>query len=178
MVKKILYLDIDDVIKDTDNVWREALNCKNYNGCIYEKGLSESDRLVIREIMSDYSRIPFIDGALEGISLLKEHYEIVLCSSYLNDYEYEAKVVLAEILGLNLIGCGPEDKPYKSGVNMQGAIFVDDSISNLVHSKADVKVLFICEGTLHSVYNFNEGYNNAKVHNWGELIKFLVPKYI
>ena len=73
MVKKILYLDIDDVIKDTDNVWREALNCKNYNGCIYEKGLSESDRLVIREIMSDYSRIPFIDGALEGISLLKEH---------------------------------------------------------------------------------------------------------
>lgn len=170
MYKRVLYLDIDDVVKDTNRTWREALGYQDYSCCIYEKELSRDDKCIVMKVMSDYSKIPFVEGAECGISELSKKYSIVLCSNYYSAEEFREKKKLADSLGLGFIGCGPNDRKFKSGVNMSGAVFVDDSIRNLVHSNASLKILFICEDTVKSEYS----YDGLRVEDWESLIKLLM----
>lgn len=154
-----LYIDIDDTLVDTERYIRHLLKVNGLEykdkGSVYSlMGIPEYEE-IFREIMSDYSAIPYRVGALENLPLLKTEYDIILCSSSCSDYESVAKQEFAKSLDLPLILC-EGDQWDKSHIDMSGAIFIDNNPDILRVSNATVKLQMYSpytriEGTLDVV---------------------------
>lgn len=168
--KQKLYLDIDDTILDTENFLRDVLGGKwaIHDGLLYQQysNMSEEDFRKVEIIFSNYPNIPFITSAPVGLKILKEEFDLVLCSSYHMDGEKESKEIWAKMWGIPLILCKGLTKDC---VDMSNAVFVDDNTLNLDRSNASRKICFYKK---HHFYGLND---NELVFNWFELIKLLCP---
>lgn len=137
-MKAKLYLDIDDTLFDTENKLREVLGGRfKHEPDIYDSmsGLTDEEAMKVLNLLSDYSKIPMIEGAYEGLKYLKGKYEVTLCSEYMTPSESQAKNKLAKDFGLPIILCGYGSRyNRKIEVNMEGIILVDDYDFNIVNS--------------------------------------------
>ena len=143
MSKKKLFLDIDDTVLNTEKYIREVVGgtWADFDGLLYEEyeSMSAEEYARVLQVISDYSKIPFIEGAEEGIMLLKMDYDLVFCSSYFLDIERDAKKVWADKLGIPVILC----KGFtKCNVDMSGGYLIDDNTDNLDMVNADRKICF------------------------------------
>ena len=174
MNKQELFLDIDDVLFDTENHLRRKLGGEwsSYNGLLYEayKDMSFDELAIILGVFSNYKRIPFIKGARRGLEKLREKYNVILCSSFCFDVERKAKVEVAEILGLPLILCGGESW-YKDGIDMSSGIIVDDNTRIVNLSNASKKVHYYKYGNMVEVLDKSKG---VTVFDWSELLNMLL----
>lgn len=175
MSKKVIYLDIDDTLKDTELYLRRVLGIykkdfKKYgldeDGGVY--GLQNSKRYqpIFDKALSDYTKIPYVVGALDGLNILRTKYDVILCSSCHSNAEVVGKKLLAEELGMPILLC-TGDKWKKSSINMSGAILVDDSISQLEWSNAERKICMYKEG-----FWKENPYETA--FSWGDLLDMLM----
>ena len=167
-----LYLDVDDTLLDTEGYIKSVLGGKWLRedrliySCYSQMQPEEMSKVITA--FSDYTKIPFKSGAKEGLEALKKNFDVVLCSSYVHNCEYEAKKVLAEKLGLPIILCGGANWD-KSHINMSGSVFVDNNTRLLNLSNADKKVCFYQRGNM--VQEFTDG---AIVFDWFELMDELL----
>lgn len=165
---KTIYLDLDDVVFDTENHIRRLVDQKwSDNGrlmyCEYSN-FSASERRIVASMFADYSTIPLIDGAIDGINTLLTKYNIKFCTSVQSRLEAIAKEELAKEWGISIIICGA----VKSHLDMRGSIFVDNRGDHLDDSNADIKVLF------HKEYCSKSETADKVVYNWEELVDYLM----
>lgn len=149
--RKKLFCDLDDTYLDTEPYLRSV--CKA-NGlltlkgiCIYDMRYTPMYRDIIKEVIKDYSVIPTKVGAEECMKVLETEYDIIFVSSYLEEYEAEAKRSLAKGLGKPIILININDSTSeigdKSVVNMSGGVFIDDILAHLVKSNASKRILML-----------------------------------
>lgn len=170
MEKRRVYLDVDDVVVDTENHLRKVLGGKwlNYKGLVYGSysSMTEEEMHKVASVFGDYTKIPFIEGAIEGMEILRRGYDVILCSSYSREDEKVSKKVWAEQLGLPLILC----KGFTKGnINMSGAVMIDDNTKNLDRTNAEIKICF------YKKYNFFSEKSGVTVFNWNSLVTLLSP---
>lgn len=171
MGKRKLYLDIDDTVLDTENFIRMVLGGRwlDHKGLVYGeyRNMSSDELLKVYRVFNDYSSIPFIVGAEDGLRILATEYDIVFCSSYYTDVEKRSKEEWANSLGIPIILC----KGFtKSNINMDEAVLVDNDTRNLNDSNASKKVC------LYHKYSFDEFDGGDVVFNWFDLVDRLCPK--
>ena len=151
MSKQIIYLDLDDTVKDSEKYIRRYMKLNGFpsprSGSVY-KLIYTNWGEVVTDIFDNWDVIPFKPGALDGISLLSTEYEVVFCSGYHSEREYECKLNFASTMGKEIILCG-RDQWDKSHVDMRGGIFVDDRTDILYLSNADRKF------EMYNPYTFN-----------------------
>lgn len=164
-----LCLDIDDVLLDTECFMRACLSneLSAKGGILYEHiygaKISDEDADAVLSCMSDYSKIPFMPGAEDGLKILRCSYDVVLCSQYMTEVERAAKERFADSLYLPIIlVCD------KRLVDFKDTTMVDDSTRNLNNSNANRKVCFYKKG------NFCGTYNGELVFDWGLLLDTLI----
>lgn len=142
--KEVLYLDLDDTVKDTERYIRRVLQSNGiqlagYQGSIYY--LMNTDTLagsLVSECLKEWEVIPFKSCAYNAIKLLQTEYNIVFCSSYTFQREAEMKRVFAKAMGCDIILCGEEHR-FKDHVDMSQATFIDDRSDILLRSNAKAK---------------------------------------
>lgn len=170
-MKKRLYLDLDDVVYNTENYIRKVLGGEwlfydNLLYCEYDN-MSYHEINSVASIFTNYNSIPLIDGASEGIEKLKSRYSIIFCSTSQSVFERIAKERIAKLWGLPIIICGES----KSHIDMEGCIFVDNRGDHLDSSNAETKVLFYKE------YCSTSSLKDTKVvYKWEELVDYLINK--
>lgn len=169
MFKRRLYLDIDDTVVNTNKHIKNMLGSKwQKDGLIYCEydNMNAIEFAKVKGVFSDYSKIPFIEGAEEGLNILRNHYDLVFCSSYyLEGIEDKAKERWAKELGIPLILCKGMSK---GDIDMSGAIIVDDNPRNILRTNAGEKVLFYNE-------DFYESVGGVLVFSWFALVSHLCP---
>lgn len=137
-----IYVDLDDTVKDTQKYAR--LMWRSQKGTEYPEGRSIYNEILygdtdfMKGILVDYESIPFKEGALDGIRLLKySGYDVVLHSAYSYFGEAVAKRWLADKLDCDLVLRMNTDEDLP--VDMSGSLFVDDRSDVLIKSNADKK---------------------------------------
>lgn len=180
MSRERLYLDIDDTYKNTESYWRRVLKSQGVKvplqkSSIYSLLLLDGDNIyrdIFEEVTSDYSVIPERAGAKDGLKLLRTEYEVILFSSCYSLKQREAKLRLAESLGLDCIlvdtGVNYEDK---ANILMSEGILVDDRKKVLELANVNKKV------QLYNKYQFHdEGLAEGCtfVKDWFELTDLLM----
>lgn len=147
MSKQKLFLDIDDTLVDTESYLRLRLRyilgsdvVSKYDSIYNLMTDDEVAKEICRKELSDYRNIPFLPFAEECIGVLKNDYNIILCSNYTFEEERCAKLLLAERLGVSssLIRYAPN--MGKSSVDMSDGILVDNDTRVLASSNAKRKV--------------------------------------
>lgn len=174
MNKVDLYLDLDDTVFDTENFLRKKLGGSwlQYEGLLYEayEEMDFSELVKVLSVFKDYRKIPLVNGAKEGLNILKDYYNIIFCSSYHLDPEKKSKQMIADLMGFDLILCGGDDWD-KSHIDMSKGVFVDDNTRLLNKSNASKKVCF------YKRFNMVEEFKDGKiVFSWAELLEELCPE--
>lgn len=113
--------------------------------------LNENTYEILQELCNKYEVIIVTIGTFKNISLkslwIKEHLPFIKeCIFIVND------------------GCRMD----KSSINMQGAIFLDDTTDNLNSSNADIK---ICVG---DEYPWNNKWDGIRCYNWTDVKTLLI----
>lgn len=164
-MRKVIYLDIDDTLLDTEGyIRRNLIGGRPFTGSIYTLGTS---RLNGYFCPNNYKKIPFKEGALDVLKILSQDYEIILASCCRTVEESISKRNLARSLGKRVILCRGNDK---SNIDMNGAIFIDDRSDILASSNASYKI---------RMYNaYTEGYQLPLktcdlVHSWYGILDLL-----
>ena len=171
MMKK-LYVDLDDTFKDSEKFLRKILEANGLecpkNGSVYWRVDSSDYRPYFEMMFGNYRFIPNKEGAVENLKLLETEFEVIFCSSYINDFEAESKKKFADSLGKSIILCGGENFD-KSQVDMSDGILIDDKFEVLDASNALVKI------QMYNPYNF-EGIseNSTLVTNWYQIVDKLM----
>lgn len=163
-----LFLDLDDTVKDTEKYIRRILKEEFHdipdvksvyflNPSVVEdkyKKSAEAYWEVMREIFENYEVVPETPGATDCINILASEYDVIFCSSCCTDGEEKAKKKFADLYKRDIIIC--REDYTKSGVDMSGAIQVDDSIVSLSSTNAEQKIQilnpYLAKGLTYSQY--------------------------
>lgn len=171
---KIMYVDLDDTVKDTERYIRRVIesNCGSLlKGILSVYELMEYENMYIKEVLSHYDAIPYKDGAKNSLDLLSTEYEIEFCSCYTYAEEAESKLAYAKSMGKKIHLVSYSECPDKSCIDMSGGIIVDDKPYVLNASKADRKFELLNRYT----YNVNDERDaSIEVVNWYSLVDKLM----
>lgn len=166
MGKVKLFLDIDDVIFDTESYISSVLR---KSGIVTDSSylyLFDNDRGMLNDFLSDYSKIPMITGSYDGIKMLKTEYDVCLLSYITFVNEYYEKVKVAKKLGLELFACTGEDY-LKSSVDTSNGIRIDDRVDILNANNSKRSICF------YKKCHFDE-FGGEIVFDWYELLDRLL----
>ena len=186
MNKQKLFLDCDGTIIDSIQAYCQTYNelYKNHSGfqpAIWYKceqwDLKDQCNLVenVNTIFSNelfFKYCDFIDRNTQDVIFkLNEKYQVIVCSigTYSNIslksqwIKYNLPFIKDSVFLVNK-GC----KMTKAIVNMEGAIFIDDVLSNLESSNADYKIVFGDE------YKWNKTDKYKRCFNWSDIEKLLL----
>lgn len=109
-----------------------------------------------------------MDNFEEIIDRLKEKYEIKFCSmGYTPNLRRKETYVKERYPFAEFIGINFKEYPDKTHINMCDGVIIDDSISNLQNSNAQLKVLF------GEDYPWNKGWNGLRCYNWYDVERSL-----
>jgi 5'-nucleotidase len=177
--KKILLLDMDDVIVEQSETWVQRLyektgvlhnreEWKEWN--LHNVLAPETVELIFGEINKEpkfYYNLPAKKGAIEGIRELSQHYDIVFVSAS-EHYAYEDKYFWIEshlpfLPKPNLVLTHRKDL-------VMGDYLVDDGPHNLVNSPAKSKIIFDNPWNRHLT-------DYPRVTDWLQLVSMLTPRY-
>ena len=143
IAEKVLYVDIDDTLLDTEMYVRSAFEKSgiqfNMTCSVFSYMGVEEYSSIFREAMSDYSRIPIKPGGLDALSILGTEFSIRFVSCYSYPEEAEAKRKFAGELGIPLILC----RGTKAHVDMSGGYYIDDCPRFISESNAPRKNKFL-----------------------------------
>lgn len=167
-----LYIGLDDTLLDTESYMRLLVELQGNRDMMF------SDIAFVKsyvcDIIKKYDVLPFKEGAEECLPILDTEYDIILCSSYSSDIEYEIKKNFAEKIGKELIlyrggDCGI------SSINMKDDIFIDDNLDVVAGSNASCKI------QMYNPYNFHLSRRNQVcserdilVTDWFQVMDYLV----
>lgn len=172
----VLYMDLDDTVKATDRYIHSFLKSNGYGdikGSVYnqlgEKGCLYSDQ--VKYILDNWSIIPMMDGAYNGLKLLSTEYKIVFVSSYGSKMEVKHKKNFAKIMNCELVLV--ESFMDKSIVNMSNGVFVDDRLDILLTTNATVKYEMYNEYR-YGLYPHTARGNITVVSDWYSLVDQLM----
>lgn len=166
MGKVKLFLDIDDVIFNTESYISSILRKQGITtSCSYEY-LSDNNMGMLNELLSDYSKIPTITGSIDGVKMLKTEYDVCLLSYVTFPSEYLEKLKIAKLLGVELYACHGDDY-LKSSVSTEGSIRVDDKSDILNANKSFRNICFYKKC-------FFNGFTGEVVFDWYELLDRLL----
>ncbi|WP_027416841.1 5' nucleotidase, NT5C type [Aneurinibacillus terranovensis] len=176
--KKVLLLDMDDVTVEQSLTWIQRIHEKT--GVLYDReNWTEWDlskilppelcQLIFEEINKEpkfFYNLPAKEGAIEGIKILKDYYDIVFVSAseyyaFIDKYNW-IEENLPFLPKPNLILTHRKDLVI-------GDVLVDDGPHNLVKSPAKKKIVFDKPWN-RKITQFQ------RVKNWGELLKTLLSE--
>lgn len=109
-----------------------------------------------------------MDNFDEIVNRLKDKFSIKLCSmGYTPNLRRKELYVhehypFAEFMGVNF-----KNFPDKSHIDMSDGVIIDDSLSNLQHSNAQLKILF------GEDYPWNKGWTGLRCYNWYDVERSL-----
>lgn len=117
-----------------------------------------------------FRQVDFMPWAKIVIEELKERYNITIVSmgNYPNLCLKDKYV--RQTLECDFIGVCFDDYNDKSHINMEGAIFIDDSSSMLKTSNAKEKICFGDE------YEWNKDWKGVRLANWMDVRRYLLNK--
>lgn len=115
---------------------------------------------------------PMDDNTFEMLEEIKEFCDITICTIGTPENIIRKTQWIVDNLGISDMILLSQEKITmdKSVVNMEGAVFVDDSYKNLLSSNADFK---ICFGTTE----WNKDWSGCRVDNWSQLCSVLKRHY-
>lgn len=181
--KKTIFIDFDCTAFNTieaivslyDDDFSSYDNYKKIDWCEVETWGFEELNCASRDYIDTYFNqkrffrtVQPMDYFEEVLDVLKEKYKIVFCSAgytpnlKLKEEFLNERYSFAEFIGVNL-----EKYSDKSHVDMNGAIFIDDSKKNLETSNASIKILFGDD------YEWNKGWTGLRCYNWMDVLKSL-----
>ena len=174
----VIYIDLDDTVKDTEKYIRKVLSLNGVNekeivGTVYR--LIDSGTLagsLVEDCLNEWGVIPFKSCAYNAIKLLQTEYKIIFCSAYSFNREARAKKAFAKAMGCDILLCG-KGFNYKDHIDMSDGIFIDDRSDILIRSNAVAKF------ELFNPYIFNvydERDDKTTVIDWYSLVNILLPK--
>lgn len=185
-----IFLDIDDTLLYTRKAFCEIYNEKyKYHpefkiACpedIYQWDLKDACPLQ-DDVFDIFSHEKFYEIAepfedmIEVLENLSKKTDIFLCSNWnLINFIWKSKWIhkhLPFAAWTILMTPSKNTKFHKWLVNMEWAIFVDDSVSNLNKSNAEIKICFAIKD-----YQCNEWWDWLRTNNWKELWK-MIEKYL
>lgn len=168
-----IYLDLDDVVKDTSSYLGKYFSDFYENG-FWDRNL-ENPKL--RKLLSEYDKIPYMEGALEGLKYLNTYHNLVIVSEFLYPEEaFMKKKVIGSVLfecnsisRIILVNRMKTRKYNPSIVNMSDGVLIDDSVEVLAKCNAKNKILYVPESRA------DEGkmYIGDKALNWASLLSML-----
>jgi len=176
--KKVLLLDMDDVIVDQTLTWIQRLYEKT--GVLYHRESltkwdltsvlpREAAKMIYEEINREpgfFRQLPAKEGAIESIEQLSLYYDIVFVSAG-EHYAYRDKYLWLE-----------ENLPYLGKPNLvlthrkdlvMGDILVDDGPHNIIKSPAKLKIIFDHPWNRHLQ-------DYIRVLDWKQLTRILLAK--
>lgn len=189
MSKPLLFVDFDSTICDTNKAFCEYYNTYYSHRDGFERAdhkkcaqwnfhdtcpLAKNDvndifgRKVLFDLLQPYKH------SMEVLERLSETYEIVIVSigTFLNISEKSKwiKQHMPFVSEAILLGMDNGAVMNKSMVNMEGGIFIDDVMSNLVSTNADRKILF------GKTFVWNEQWTGEHYTRWLDIEKALEIK--
>lgn len=171
-MKTKLFLDLDDTVFDTENYIKSKLGGKwvNYDGLIYTatENMSYKEKCIVKYMLTNYEDTPMMYRAKESIEILKEKFDIILCTSCSYENEKYAKYKIANKLGLPIILCSG-DNWDKSKVDMSNGVFVENNTRILNKSNASRKICFYQRNNYVEELVYGD-----VVYNWYELLNILI----
>lgn len=170
-MKKTLYVDIDDTVKDTERYIRRVMRSNGIScpktGTIYSK-IGTPEGSIIEEVLCNHDAIPFKESAKSSLELLFTEYNVVFYSHYHFQKEKECKYKLAKLFKRPII---LEEFSDSKSVDMSDAYFVDDRNEVLMSSNAERKF------ELYSPYMFDMTHERDKdtlIVDWYSLTNILM----
>ena len=193
-MKPTLYLDFDSTIVNSERAFCEVYNqeYKDYEGFVPAKEEHAGDWVfrhacpLIHEYCADpvaevrrifgketfFDHLEFYEGAHETIQSLKDHYEIVICTSA-SPENGSKKVLWIEqhmpfVDEIIILVNKSNNGVGKGRVHMlePGAVFVDDHPANLRSTEAERKILFTYN---NRITDYNRGWEGESVSSWMDL---------
>ena len=180
---KKIYLDFDGCIIDTISIITKMYD-EDFSACsdfkyIHPCEVNTWDFTELSCASADYintyfnqqrffDKLNYMDWAKEVLDKLKENFEITIVSS-----GYSPNLIAKDIWIRNnlpfykFIGVNLKEYKDKSHIDMSGGIFIDDSMSNLVTSKAWFNICF------GDVYSWNEEWKGIRCYNWNDVYQLL-----
>lgn len=109
-----------------------------------------------------------MDNFDEIVNRLKDRFSIKLCSmGYTPNLRRKELYIQEHYPFAEFIGVNFKSFPDKSHIDMSGGVIIDDSISNLQHSNAQLKILF------GEDYPWNKGWTGFRCYNWYDVERSL-----
>lgn len=187
--KPVLFLDFDSVIVDTNKAFCEYYNTYYSHREGFEKAdhtkceiwnfhdtcpLAKDDVNTIFGEKALFDLLEPYQHAMEVLERLSEQYEIVIVSigTFMNISE-KAKWIEKHMPFISeaiLLGMNNGAVMNKSMVNMEGGVFIDDVMSNLISTNAERKILF------GKTFVWNEQWTGEHYTRWADIEKALSLK--
>ena len=135
-----LYLDLDDVVFDTTRYLEELLGwTKGSKGTVYDSFV-ESNDLCSMSSMLEYTKIP-LKLTISQIDLLKDMFEVVICTEYYTTREIQQKKqVVQDLFGISQIIGVDRNKTRKYLIDFGENILVDDTLDIIRRCNAKHKI--------------------------------------
>lgn len=109
-----------------------------------------------------------MDNFDEIVNRLKDRFFIKLCSmGYTPNLRRKELYIQEHYPFAEFIGVNFKSFPDKSHIDMSDGVIIDDSISNLQHSNAQLKILF------GEDYLWNKGWTGFRCYNWYDVERSL-----
>ena len=187
-MKKNLFLDFDGVPVNSikaycdvyNEVYKDHHEFKKANW-IYCNDWSLEDQCPLSEKPKElfehdefFKRLEFYPGAKESLEVLKDQYNIIICTmGTLHNISKKCVWIQNNMPYIkDAIFISNKDCIDKSLIDMSGGIFIDDNSENLLASNADIKINY----THVKTYSWNDNWDGLQVHNWVTLASLLMQK--
>lgn len=180
-MKQKIFLDFDSTVVDSVKAYCEVNNWMFNAHANYKKvnkwDLSDECPLaanIVEDIFASKEFFlvlePMDDYTLEVLNMLKQKYEVIICSiGTPENISKKAKWIEQRLDIKDMILLSQSNlKMDKSIIDMSGGIIIDDHANNLFSSNADIK---ICFGETKA---WNENWGSMRVRNWKALGEMLL----
>lgn len=180
---KTLYIDLDGVAINTIEAIVRMYDDDFSTYSDYEKipwtEINTWDFTELKCASSEYINMYFnqkrffdfvqpMDNFDEIVNRLKDRFSIKLCSmGYTPNLRRKELYIQEHYPFAEFIGVNFKSFPDKSHIDMSDGVIIDDSISNLQHSNAQLKILF------GEDYPWNKGWTGFRCYNWYDVERSL-----
>ena len=119
-----------------------------------------------------FENIEYMPWAKETLLELKDDYDITIVSSGYNPNLRAKEIWIKENLPFcKFIGVNLKEYSDKSHIDMSDVVFIDDSMSNLSTSNAQINICFGDKYPWNE--DWNEDWTGFRCYNWNDIKRFL-----
>lgn len=183
MQKTKLFVDFDSTITNSLEVFIRTFNQKHNTNIDWTKvekydfvdqipNLTSEEKHSIFDSQEFFDNLDFINiNTYEVLQKLNEEYEIHIATigtpTNLGRKAIWLNNNLPFVKHYHLL-YDSENTMNKSTVNMEGSIFIDDVLSNIISSNADFKIVF------GDIFEWNLTNEYTRCYNWSDVEKLLI----